>query len=80
LADDKGNYCGCVGSGFSELDLYKIKQILDKAPRTSKLFPTEVVGEEYIPVDCGLKVQIKYYKRTEKGVLRFPVFHSVYNG
>jgi bifunctional non-homologous end joining protein LigD len=78
LADEKGNYCGCVGSGFSELDLYRIKKILDSAPKTGKPFPTEIVGEDYTAVSPILKIKIKYYKRNESNIYRFPVFQKIY--
>jgi ATP-dependent DNA ligase len=78
LADDSGRYLGCVGSGFSEMDLYTIKNILDSSPRIPKPFPKEVVGEDYVAVNGGLRVEIKYYKKTEaSGVFRFPIFQKI---
>jgi bifunctional non-homologous end joining protein LigD len=76
-----GKYIGCVGSGFDSLELYKVWDVLRSSPRRSKPFPETMVGEDYVAVDTNLKVIVKFYKMSDStGVLRFPIFHSIYNG
>jgi len=69
-----GKYRGCVGSGFSDWELRQIKDILADAPRIQPPFD---IGEPYVAVRTDLKVEVKYYKTTEAGVMRFPVFVRV---
>ncbi|MCL6579779.1 MAG: hypothetical protein K6T73_10465 [Candidatus Bathyarchaeota archaeon] len=79
LAKD-GEYIGCCGSGFNSLELYKVWDILRDAPRKAKPFPDYVVGEDYVAVDTTLRVVVKYYKQSDStGVLRFPIFHAIFN-
>lgn len=70
LAKD-GRFIGCVGSGFSDLDLMRIRDILRDSPRTAPPFLT---GEPYVAVKTGLRVLVKYYKVQESGIMRFPIF------
>ena len=72
LAKD-GKFRGCVGSGFNDWELRKIKDLLDDSPKTAKPFD---IGEPYTAVNVKLKVLAKYYKITESGVMRHPVFDS----
>lgn len=69
-----GKYRGKAGSGFNDWELRQIKDILTDAARVTKPFD---IGEPYTAVKTGLKVKVKYYKMTAKGVMRFPVFLSV---
>jgi len=69
-----GKFRGCVGSGFNDWELYRIRNILRDSPKTEKPFPDGVVGEPYTPVKTGLRVLIKYYETTSSGVMRHPVF------
>lgn len=69
-----GKYRGKAGSGFNDWELRQIKDILSDAPRVAKPFD---IGELYTAVKTDLKVQVKYYKITENGVMRFPVFLEV---
>ncbi len=73
LAKD-GKFRGCVGTGFNDWELRQVKDILSDAPRVVKPFN---IGEPYTAVKTDLKVQVKYYKITENGVMRWPVFLKV---
>jgi len=75
LARD-GEFRGCVGSGFNDWELRKIKDIFTDSPKTATPFD---IGEPYTAVQTNLKVEVKYYKTTEAGVMRFPVFVRVVN-
>lgn len=74
LADEDGNYRGCVGSGFNDWELRRIRDLLSEAPRVSPPFD---IGEPYTAVKTNLRVIVKYYKNTEAGVLRFPIFKCI---
>lgn len=69
-----GKFTGCVGSGFNNWELRQIKDKLDAAPRIPRPFE---IGEPWTAVDTNLQVVVKFYKRTENGVFRFPVFERV---
>jgi len=71
VLEQNGVYRGKVGTGFNDWELRQIKDILNDAPRVAKPFD---IGEPYTAVKTDLKVQVKYYKITENGVMRFPVF------
>lgn len=71
LATEDGRFRGCVGSGFDEWMLRRLKDIFSSAPKTAPPFD---IGEPYTAVNVDLKVEVQYYKATEEGVLRFPVF------
>jgi len=66
-----GKFVGCAGSGPSD---WELRQLKDKFTDTEKIPPPFDIGEPWIALDIKLKVEIKYYKHTEKGVMRFPVF------
>lgn len=69
-----GEFVGCVGSGFNDWELRQIKAKFDAAPRIPRPFE---IDEPWTAVDAKLEVIVKYYKRTENGVFRFPVFEGV---
>ena len=73
LAKD-GMFRGCVGSGFSNYELLKIRDILRDSLKMPKPFPDSVVGESYTAVKTGLRVLVQYYQVNPSGVLRHPVF------
>jgi len=73
LAKD-GKFRGCVGSGFNDCELLKVRDILRDSPKMPKLFPDSVVGESYTAVKTGLRVLVQYYQVNPSGVLRHPVF------
>jgi len=73
LAKD-GKFRGCVGSGFNEWQLRKIKEELDQAEKIDRPFE---IGDVYTAVKTDLKVKVKYYKITDNGVMRFPVFEGI---
>ena len=75
LAKD-GRFRGLVGGGFDDMELRKIRDILRSSPTRAKPFE---VGEDYTPVDTKLRVDVRYYKITEGGVMRFPGFVRVAN-
>ena len=68
-----GRFRGCVGSGFNEWQLRKIRKELDQAEKVPRPFE---IGEVYTAVKTDLKVKVKYYKITDTGVMRFPVFQG----
>lgn len=74
LATEDGEYRGCVGSGFNEWVLRRLKDMFTSAPKTASPFD---IGEPYTAVNVDLKVEVQYYKATEEGVLRFPVFRRI---
>jgi len=74
LATEDGRFRGCVGSGFSDWELRKLKDIFTSA---RKVQPPFSIGEPYTAVDVDLKVLVQYYKATQDGVLRFPVFKGI---
>jgi len=69
-----GKFRGCAGTGLGDWELRQIKDIFSDAPRVEKPFD---IGEDYTAVKTDLQVQVKYYKLTENGVMRFPVFLNV---
>jgi ATP-dependent DNA ligase len=69
-----GEYRGCVGSGFNEWELRKLKDILNSAEITDRPVPYERVGEPYRAVKTDLHCLVKFYEITGSGVMRHPVF------
>jgi bifunctional non-homologous end joining protein LigD len=69
-----GKFVGCVGSGFNDWELRQLKTKFDAAPRIPRPFE---IDEPWTAVDAKLQVIVKYYKHTENGVFRFPVFERV---
>lgn len=74
MSDEDGNLRGCAGSGPSDWELRQIKDILEDAVEVPKPFE---IGDPYTAVKTDLRVLVKYYKITENGVMRFPVFEKV---
>jgi len=70
LARD-GRFCGCVGSGFTEVQLRNFTNILKSSPQVPKPFE---IGDPYVAVETSLKVEVKFYQLTRDRVMRFPVF------
>jgi len=66
-----GKFIGCAGSGPNDWELRQLKDRFTDAPEIAKPFDIE---EEYTALDIKLKVEVKYYKHTDNGVMRFPVF------
>ena len=75
LAKD-GKFIGKAGSGPNDWELRQLKDRLDDAPKTARPF---IIGEYYTAVKTNLKVKVKYYKITEAGVMRFPIFEEIVN-
>lgn len=74
LMSEDGSYSGNVGNGFNTEELRWWTALLLTARRMEKPFPDSEVGEEYIAVEIPLKVKVRYYEVTSRGVLRFPVY------
>ena len=74
LTNEEGRFCGLVGGGFDELELRKIKGILQSSPVTLRPFE---IDQPYTAVDVDLKVEVRFYKPSENGILRFPTFKGV---
>jgi len=70
LAKD-GKFVGCAGSGPNDWELRQLKDRFADAQEISKPFD---IGEDYVALGIKLQVEIKYYKHTDNGVMRFPVF------
>jgi len=66
-----GKFVGCVGSGPSDWELRQLKDKFADAQKIAKPFD---IGEDYTALDIKLQVEVKYYKHTDDGVMRFPVF------
>ena len=73
LAKD-GKFVGLAGGGFSDWELRRFKDLFSDAPRVSKPFSDAQVGESYVAVGVNVQVLVRYYKLTDAGVMRFPVF------
>jgi len=69
-----GKFAGTAGSGFSDYELRLLKDMFTDA---RKIPPPFDIGEEYTALDIKLRVEIKYYKHTDNGVMRFPVFSRI---
>ena len=74
LMNDDVEYCGNVGSGFNTQELEWWTQQLTSAPRIQKPFSKKEVGHEYVAVKTPLKVIVRYFEQTARGILRFPVY------
>jgi len=70
LAKD-GKYVGCAGSGLNDWELRRLRDIFKSSPVTAKPFD---IGQPFTAVKTGLRVEVKFYKITQAGVMRFPVF------
>jgi len=70
LAKD-GKFVGCAGSGLNDWELRELKDLFTDAREIPHPFD---IGEDYTALDIKLKVEVKYYKHTDNGVMRFPVF------
>lgn len=66
-----GKYIGCVGSGFDEWELRKLKDIFTDSETAEKPFS---MGEPYRAVKVNVQALVKFYQVTDSGVLRFPIF------
>jgi len=69
-----GNYVGKVGGGFSDHELVEIAEHLRCCARIPKPFQ---IDESYTAVKTDMKVLIRYHKRTEANVFRFPSFLKI---
>lgn len=74
LTNDEDRFCGLVGGGFDESELRKIKGILQGSPKTLRPFE---IDQPYTAVDVLLWVEVRFYKPSENGILRFPTFKGV---
>jgi ATP-dependent DNA ligase len=74
VLEKDGKYIGCVGSGFNEWQLRRIKDIFADSPKVPQPFD---IGEPYTAVKTNLQVRVQYYKITEAGVMREPVFLEI---
>jgi len=70
LAKD-GRFIGCAGSGPND---WELRQLKDKFTDAREIPPPFDIGEPYTALDIKLQVEVKYYKHTDNGVMRFPVF------
>jgi bifunctional non-homologous end joining protein LigD len=68
-------YCGRVGTGFSDAQLVAVRAALDErlgaAPPCGGPLPS---GREHVWVAPGLVAEVRYLERTADGNLRHPVF------
>jgi len=71
---ENGVYRGLVGSGPNETEMIAIWDRLQNSIQVVRPFD---IGQPYTPVQSGLKVEVKFYKITEQGVMRWPVFLRV---
>ena len=69
-----GKYVGNVGGGFSDQELVEIAAHLKSCSSMPKPFQ---IDEPYTAAKTDMKVLIRFHKRTENGVFRFPSFLKV---
>ena len=75
VLERKGEFRGCAGSGFSDWDLRRFKDLFSDVPRVPKPYSDSQVGEPYTAVKVDLQVLVKFYQVTNVGhVMRFPIF------
>jgi len=74
ILERNGKFRGCPGSGFSDWELRKFKDLFSDAPRMANPFSYEQVGEPYTAVKVDTQVLVKYYQLTDNNVMRFPIF------
>ena len=74
LMNPDGTYCGNVGGGFNREELEWWTQQLLSARRVDKPFPNSEVGDKYIAIKIPIKVKVRYFEVTSRGILRFPVY------
>jgi ATP-dependent DNA ligase len=74
LANEKGEFAGCVGSGFDSWELRKWKNHFGKQPSMTQPFSSMQVGSPYTAVKSDWEVLVKYYQTTPSGVMRFPIY------
>jgi len=77
-----GKYVGKVGGGFSDHELEEITAHLKGCPIIPKPFQIDAETKEsvyfpYTAVKTKMKVLIRYHKRTENNVFRFPSFLKI---
>jgi len=74
VLEKDGKFVGCAGSGPNDWELRQLKDLFADARKIPKPFD---IGEDYTALDIKLQVEIKYYKHTDNGVFRFPVFVKI---
>ena len=74
VLSQNGEYVGRAGGGITDINLRKINAVLKNSPRKPKPFQ---IDKPYTAVETDLKVQVKYFRRTEKGKFRFPRFDKI---
>jgi len=75
VLERNGQFRGCAGSGFNEWELRKFKDLFSDAPKISKPYSDQQVGEPYTAVRLETRVLVKFYQVTKKTkVMRFPIF------
>lgn len=75
LENSEGQYRGLVGSGFSEWDLRRFKNLFTDSPSMDKPFSDSQVGSHYTAKKVATEVLVKYYQLTESGVMRFSTYY-----
>ena len=78
LADRIGDelvYCGKVGSGFNEAKRRQLYQDITKTPRMKTRIKD--VPREAMLHETNWKCRVRFFERTEDGLLRAPVFVQV---
>ena len=74
LMNEDGTYSGNVGGGFNTTELEWWTERLLSARQRDKPFPDSEVGDKYIAVEMLIKIKVRYYEVTSRGILRFPVY------
>jgi ATP-dependent DNA ligase len=74
VLEKDGKFLGCAGSGFSEWELRKFKDMFTNSPQTTRPFSYEQVGEPYTAAKVDAQVLVKYYQMTDAKVMRFPIY------
>ncbi|MEE8525973.1 MAG: DNA ligase D, partial [Thermoanaerobaculia bacterium] len=68
-------YVGRVGSGFSEVQLTELRQLLESMRRDRPAFSGEIpTGDKHVWVEPRLVAEVRFAEYSPAGNLRFPVF------
>jgi len=76
VLEENGEWIGNTGGGIKNHELKQLWRIFTSSPRIRKPFETD---EPYTAIGTNLTVQVKYFRKTENGKLRFPSFLEIVN-
>lgn len=71
---ENGKFVGVAGSGPDDWELRQLKDAFTDGQKIARPFD---IGQPWTAVKTNLEVEVKYYKITKAGVMRFPVFERI---